>query len=61
MPRDKTQQRSGATLQEFKILTNPDAASLKRVAWVYGCTKPGSDSERQLRDILIEKAKREAG
>jgi hypothetical protein len=55
--RDKTRPRSGATIQEFSVITNPDAASLKRVAWLYGCAKKDSAEERQLRDILITKAK----
>ncbi len=41
----------------FNILTNPDRASLKRVAWAYGCSKKGSDEERQLFDILVDKAR----
>ncbi len=32
-------------------------ASLKRIAWAYGCAKKGSDEERQLRELLVEKAK----
>jgi hypothetical protein len=35
------------------ILVNPDASSLKRIAWAYGCAKKGSDEERLLRAILI--------
>jgi len=42
------------------ILTNPDAASLKRIAWAYGCAPKGSDEERQLRTLLLEKLKHEA-
>jgi hypothetical protein len=36
------------------ILSNPDASSLKRLAWAYGCAKKGSDEERILRSILID-------
>lgn len=41
----------------FKILTAPDAASVKLVAWAYGCAKRGSDDERQLLEILVAKIK----
>ena len=51
--------RSGAKHQEGSILASPDAASLKRVAWAYGCAKRDSDEERQLRDILLRKARQE--
>lgn len=39
------------------IITNPDSASLKRVAWAYGCAKKGSDEERQLLAVLVEKVR----
>ena len=32
-------------------------ASLKRIAWAFGCAKKGSDEERQLRDLLVAKVK----
>lgn len=52
-------ERSGAKHQEGSILANPEAASLKRVAWAYGCAKKDSDEECQLRDILLRKARQE--
>lgn len=39
------------------ILVNPDACSLKRLAWAFGCAPKGSDEERQLRELLLEKVK----
>lgn len=30
-------------------------ASLKRIAWAFGCAKKGSDEERQLRELLLRK------
>ncbi len=34
------------------ILADPDKASLKRVAWAYGCIRAGSKEEEKLLDIL---------
>ncbi len=42
---------------QMSIITNPDIASLKRVAWAYGCSKKGSDEEAALLAILLAKAK----
>ncbi len=39
------------------IFADPEAASLKRVAWAYGCSKKGSDEEAALLAILLSKAK----
>lgn len=39
------------------ILSDPERCSLKRLAWAYGCAPKGSDEERQLREILLEKAR----
>jgi hypothetical protein len=41
------------------IIEKPDASSLKRIAWAYGCAKKESDEERILRDILIDRVMRE--
>lgn len=41
------------------VIEDPDRASLKRIAWAYGCAKKGSDEERMLRTILLERARRE--
>jgi hypothetical protein len=30
-------------------------ATLKRVAWAYGCARKGSPEEKQLRELLLEK------
>lgn len=30
-------------------------ASLKRIAWAYGCAKKGSEQEARLRDLLLTK------
>lgn len=43
------------TLSE--IATNPDACSLKRAAWAYGCAKKGSDIEAALLDVLVRKVR----
>lgn len=42
------------------VISNPDSASLKRIAWAYGCSKKGSDEERVLGVILLDRAAREA-
>jgi hypothetical protein len=39
-------------------LIDPVGASLKRIAWAYGCAKKGSDEEAQLQQALLEKAAR---
>lgn len=36
-------------------------ASLKRIAWAYGCSKKGSDEEAKLKKILLAKAQAETG
>jgi hypothetical protein len=41
------------------IIADPDSASLKRIAWAFGCAKHGSDEEMQLRAILIAKIQQE--
>jgi hypothetical protein len=41
------------------VIQNPDAASLKRIAWAYGCARKGSDEELVLRAILFDRAARE--
>lgn len=35
-------------------------ASLKRIAWAYGCAKTGSAEEQALRALLLEKVAQEA-
>lgn len=35
------------------ININPNTASLKRIAWAYGCSKKGSDEEKQLLAVLV--------
>lgn len=35
-------------------------ASLKRIAWAYGCAKKGSDEEAELEVLLVAKMKRAA-
>ena len=40
------------------IFANPEQASLKRVAWAYGCAKKDSDEESRLLELLIERVKR---
>jgi hypothetical protein len=39
------------------IVLAPETASLKRLAWAYGCAKKGSDEERQLEVLLLERAR----
>lgn len=39
------------------VLVHPEQASLKRIAWAYGCAKKGSDEEAKLEKLLIERAK----
>jgi hypothetical protein len=40
----------------FRVISDP-SASLKRIAWAYGCAKKGSDEERMLLDILVARVK----
>lgn len=40
------------------IFANPDEASLKRVAWAYGCSRRGSEEEEKLLAILRTKLDR---
>lgn len=41
-----------------EIFTVPlKSLSLKRVAWAYGCAKKGSDDERKLLALLLERAR----
>lgn len=44
---------------QASILADPDRASLKRIAWAYGCAKRGSVEEDALRMILIERSQKE--
>ncbi len=41
------------------LLTNPDGASLKRIAWAFGCSKKDSDEERALYYVLLERVNKE--
>lgn len=38
-----------------QIFANPDATSLKLVAWAYGCIRKGSEEETQLLALLKTK------
>ena len=38
-----------------QIFANPDGASLKLVAWAYGCISKGSDDEEKLLALLKSK------
>lgn len=40
----------------FAIFQNPDGASIKRIAWAFGCAKKNSDEEIQLYKILLARA-----
>ncbi len=33
------------------------AATLKRIAWAYGCARKGSSEEAHLRELLLQKAR----
>ena len=39
------------------VLEDPDACSLKRAAWAYGCAKKDSDEERALLAVLLSKTR----
>lgn len=39
------------------LATGGASASLKRIAWAYGCAKKGSDEEEALRRILVAKVR----
>lgn len=49
---------SGVQRAIAQTIINP-TSSLKRLAWAFGCSPKGSDEERQLRDLLLDKAKQE--
>lgn len=38
-----------------QIFANPDGASLKLVAWAYGCIRQGTEEEAQLLSLLRAK------
>lgn len=38
-------------------IANAETSTLKRLAWAYGCARKGSDEERQLEALLLERAK----
>lgn len=42
---------------QASILENPDGASLKRIAWAYGCARKGSDEERAMLEALLAKVR----
>ncbi len=44
---------------QASIIADPDRASLKRIAWAFGCAKKDSDEEAMLRRILIVRAQKE--
>ena len=39
--------------EKVLININPNTASIKRLAWAYGCAKKGSDEEKQLLAVLV--------
>ncbi len=41
----------------LSILVDPTAASLKRLAWAYGCARKGSDVEARLLEILVDRVR----
>jgi hypothetical protein len=43
------------TRPQASVIENPKGSTIKRIAWVYGCAKAGSDIETELLRILIEK------
>jgi hypothetical protein len=50
---------SGARSAIAATLLNGTSASLKRLAWAYGCAAKGSDEERQLEQLLRERIRSE--
>jgi hypothetical protein len=36
-------------------IANAADASLKRLAWAYGCARKGSDEEKQLEALLVQR------
>ncbi len=48
-------QSKSVTKAAFNVLVAPASASLKRIAWAFGCAKKGSDEERQLEAILRDR------
>jgi len=41
-----------------KILADPEAASLKRIAWAFGCSRKNSDEEAALCRLLCDRVAR---
>lgn len=37
------------------VVASTDKQTLKRIAWAYGCAPKGSDEERRLLAILVER------
>ena len=48
-----------STDTQASIITNPDGASIKRVAWAYGCARKDSDVEQLLLEILVAKIRKD--
>lgn len=48
-------ENKSVTKATFGVLVAPSSASLKRIAWAFGCAKKGSDEERQLEAILRDR------
>ena len=42
-----------------RTIVTADTASLKRLAWAFGCAKKDSDEERQLRELLLARVRKE--
>ena len=48
-------QRHGVERQVAGILIDPDGASIKRIAWAFGCAKKDSDEETALYRVLRDR------
>lgn len=49
---------SGLNAAIANVFVNPDGASIKKLAWAYGCAKRGSDEERQLLELLVARVRK---
>jgi hypothetical protein len=56
--RDPLKTATAVRVGTLGIFADPDGASLKRIAWAFGCAKKGSDEEIALFRILRERFER---
>jgi hypothetical protein len=53
--RENEASASTSTRASTSILADPASASIKRIAWAFGCSKKDSEEERALYKLLLER------